>query len=357
MAIEIGITGQDAPKDTTDHAVPYQVGKYGDKADRLLIPGIGLILSKHAYRDCASNVEKLKKEMGSGTCNSNYELLIPEEMLLDLVKSLKKYYEMHRKDANNTQDTQDTQDHKDTGNYGIHDHEKYCYPGTDTRDPDLDPLKNTSSAYHNRNEFEIDKSDSTIRISVPSGYRYLNGSIVEHNKYISINITTPDSRHYCELSLTFDQFATALVSSSEVPCTIDRYWGVNKDSVMLREVVKPPLSIKERMEQRLDDRLKEFESKLADLQTKLENKINDNKPLTKTQIKDLNQELCFLKGCITSNRNFTIEQSLREVASITEQIAISLSKIHDIPTEEILSHIDTNPTVKAIDYHQTPTNS
>lgn len=267
--------------------------------DSLYVSGEGFYLSNHKLRDFERKKEKIQPN------DKDYKILIDENTILEYAKSIKKTAEMksHR--------------------------EKYaerCHPGTDTENPE-------TSEFHwqnKSNEFRLDHSQSTILLTTPSGKRFLNGSSVEHSSYVNIKIISPDGRMVCEVAMTFDQFASFLVTNSSTPCTLDAYWDIDKNSIMLQEVVKEPNTISNRMEQHLDNRLSEMEERLNKIQTTLDEQIATGKAMSKTKLQEIQNELTVYKSHFKSNRDFTIQQAKEELASITEQAAIAIAWNHKL---------------------------
>lgn len=331
MAIETGKFDETTPPDTTLHAEAYNVGDINDRTDRLIIPGLGICLSKSAVHDLQRNAAK--KLAPKEYRHEYYDGFISEEQLRAWVRALDKHRSM-----------EEAKDAKDPN----HAHEEFCYPGTDT----VDPTKSPHSISKHKNNFDIDRSESSISIHVTSGSRYLNGSSVKHHHYVSIHLSTPDGRRYGEVALTFDQFAAALVSNMGTPCTWDQYWGADKNSVMLKEVVKQPDSIADRMEGRLKDRLDDIEKGFAAIDQKLSEKINAGKHMSKTHVAELQRDLNILRGHLIANRDFTVEQSREEVAGIVEQAAISVAFDHKLTPEQVIANAHMGTLLETLVKHK-----
>lgn len=332
MAIETGKNDESVPQDTTAYAIPWGVGEYSKRGgpDRLLVPGLGVCLSRSAVDDMERDAMKLAEQHGDKSYNPYYQIVISEERLRQWVETLDKHSNMQAEEAKSQ----------------AHDHERFCYPGTDTQDPTKQDSKYRVNRH--RNNYDLDKSESTIRIGVRSGDRHLNGSMVRHQHYIGMEFTTPDGRVYGDISMTFDQFAAALVSNTSTPCTWDDYWGIEQNSIRLKEVVHPPQSIDERMVERLQNRFADIDARFDALKAKLDEKIESGKAMSKTSLVELNRELNLLRSALSANRDFTIEQSREEVTSIVEQAAISVAHNHNLSAEEVVSNSHVGALLETI---------
>jgi hypothetical protein len=238
-------------------------------------------------------------------------MLIPQSTILDWADKIRKHGEMQMASTGK-------KFRKGT------EYEHLCHPGTDTRDPSRDPSKVSRSA----NEWRLDKSESSIFIGVSSGSRHLNGSAVIHQQYIHIDIHTPDGRQYCEVCLSMDQFASALVGQTHVPCTMNSYWDVRPDNVLLTEVVKEPATISDRVGQRLDNRLNEIVGNLSGPIQILKDQIAGGKPLPKGKQQELLDAFEGLQLRLKNNTEFVLEQAEEEIAQITETAAIWMAHAH-----------------------------
>lgn len=324
MAIEI--ERGDHPNDTLLSTIDI-VGDNNEKKDVLYVPGDGLFLSHAAARKLHNSSESYFKSLDR---KNNYELFISEFQLQHWL-SVHETYNKLVKDSR------------------IAESEEYaskCYPGTDT----IDPLKSESKTDRNRNCGEVDRSCSSILLSVVStNGRYLNGSMVGHDRYVKITINSPDRRDLVEVAMSYDQFASFLFSNSHVPCTIDSFWSINDRCVRLREVVKVPDSISDRMAQRMDDRLVESESLVDDLLVMLDEQFTAGKSLSKTKISDVLSRLKILKRNMRSNRDFTIHQAKEEVASIIEQAVVTISRDNNVNANDVVNSISVASVLSAFD--------
>lgn len=336
-------------EDSTLHATPTRTGKFGKSADCWLVPGEGLYLSQSAIYDLERDADKMAKGHGGKTYSQwqnrpTYQKgFIAEEDIVGWYHEI----ETHRKMAGV----------KDQYVANREAYEQKCYPGTDA----IDPTKTDDRTSNNRNAFDIDRSRSSIALSMCQGERYLNGSAVKHRSYVSIRIESPDGRDLVDICMTFDQFASFLVSSSATPCTIDRFWSINEGCVRLKEVVHPPESIQNRMKQRLEDRLADAEARLDAVIATLDEAIDAGKAMSKTKLAEIRKELGIFKGHNSSNRDFTVEQAREEVSSIVERAAATIAWDQKIEPRDLLAHpgvqqlLSTSPaSVKVISDESRP---
>jgi hypothetical protein len=325
MAKEKGQVTPETPRDTLLHASPWHTGKHGDKADRLHVPGEGFYLSKHAKYDLERDAATMAKAHGDNrsTFDLYHQLFISE----DQIEAWWRQIEVQRK----------LQQHADERVAAQKAYEATCYPGTDTEDP----TKCTNKIHDKRNEFDLDRSRSAASLTICSGHRYLNGSAVPHQHYVRMSFDSPDGRDLLTVCMTFDQFASFLVSHSSTPCTYDDYWSLNDNCVRLTEVVKEPESINSRMSQRLNDRLDEMRKQVTDLQRQLDEQIASGKAMSKTRLAEIRKALDVFTSHFDSNRDFTIRQAQEEVSSIVEQAAATIAWQHRLSPEELIgnSHV------------------
>jgi len=288
------------------------------KADQFYAKGEGVYLSKHAIYDLERNVPK---------GNDHHRALVPEQTIIKWYHSIMAQRSLDEQAAARLDQRRI-------------EHEAECYPGTDTADPTL----GTVGFRDKRNQFDLDRSRSTIQLSMTTGHRWLNGSSVTHSNYITIRVGAPDGRELVEVALTFDQFASFLVSSMHTPCTVDTYWSHNEQCVRLAEVVKPPESIHDQMEQRLGDRMDEFDRRLDDIVADIQTQASSGKSMAKKAMEKILHDLSICKSYLRSNRDFMVKQARGEVSSIVEQAAASIAWSHKLSQEELVA----NPVVAAL---------
>jgi len=193
------------------------------------------------------------------------------------------------------------------------------HPGTDAVDGAKDGLHSQSDS------FDIDRSRSTVFIGMsscgPPGMA-LNGSKVHHHHVVSISISNPDGRQICDITMSPEQFAMALVGNSHTPCTLGRYWSITDDSVMLTERVREPESIRKRMEKRLKHRLKEQTDALRKVVEEMATQAESGKPARKTMLRDFAERVARAAEYTAANAAFTVDQAQEEITGIMESAAI-----------------------------------
>lgn len=319
--------GESVVEDTLAHAKPWMVGEYGDKRDRLYVPGDGLYLSPHAIGDMERACRKSGVAHGEREYADRYHKAFISE------GEIEAWY--HLIQANKRLDEAKDRQEQERAKY-----EATCYEGTDTEDP----TKNGCSYNDSRNCFRLDRSQSTVQLSITSGQRYLNGSSVQHHNWVHFEVRSPDGRKIVDVCMTFDQFAAFLVSNMATPCTVDTYWSITDECVRLQEVVKEPDTIHARMEQRLGDRLDDMHERLNAITDELDEQIAAGKAMSKTKLAEIRKALDVYKSHFGSNRDFTVLQAKEEVSSIVEQAAATIAWQHKLSPEELLA----NPHVQAL---------
>jgi hypothetical protein len=194
-----------------------------------------------------------------------------------------------------------------------------CHPGTDAVDSAKDGIHRQSD------DFDIDKSRSSIHIGIctvgPPGAA-LNGSKVYHRSVVSLRITSPDGRCICEVDMSPEQFATALVGNADTPCTLRSYWSLIDESVLLTERVRRPESIRKRMEKRLKHRLGEQADALRKIAEEMEERAETGKAAGKTLQREWAERVARATEHSASNAAFTVEQAREEITGIMESAAI-----------------------------------
>lgn len=282
----------DEPEDTFEHA---KISGNGDEQ----VDKKGVSLSKHRVYEYQRNAD------------GDAALRIPADSILEWAENLRKLGLTREEKRGRSRP-------------------EVCYEGTDTIDGEHSEFR------EKRNHFDLDKSKSTVLITVAnSNDTWLNGSAIPHRKFIRISLKLPDGRYYGSFEMSFDQFATALVLPTETPCTWDRYMDVNEHNVWMSEVVNPPQPIKERMADRLVSQLDDVDNKFEEAMTKLREQIDTGKAMSKTKLIDLLRDLEIVKCHADSNRDFVVDQALEETAKIVEGAAITIAMEHGIRPKQI----------------------
>jgi len=308
MPIEIEKPEGNSSPDTTQHATPYLLGSYGEKRDVIYVKGKGIFIGKHRLSNMEHDARKIHAQETGKQWDGPYSINIPEATILDWAATVKA-----------------TNDMKDLRDERLAQYEAGCHPGTDAENPELrSPIPHRKS-----NDFWVDRSQSTISIltSHTTG-QYLNGSLTAHSSYVTIRINSPDGRDICEVAMSFDQLASALVNHMDTPCTLMDYWSINDDCVRLREVVKKPESITKRMNERLEGRLEDADERLTTLINSIQEQIDSGKAMSKTKLIEVLRELDIYRSHHRSAATFTVEQAREEVSSIAEKSAMEVVHQH-----------------------------
>lgn len=329
MAETIPTPPHNRKPDTSLRAVPDKVG--GDRTAHMdvnIVPGEGVYLSRSQMHEFEREASKAfqgepanSRRTPWGNPQEEYaQALIAEDTIIAWHNLITKGRNM---DAEKDRRVK---------------YEAGCHPGTDTKNPDLQ-----ASPHRERsNSLWLDKSESTIVISSSqSSGQTFNGSAVEHNHFIHVQLTTPDGRFYGDFRMTYDQFAQALVAPAHTPITWDSYWDVNDRNVMLREVVHTPDPIKDRMKQRIVQRLDEVSTRAGELLSKVAANEKSGKPMGVKAQKELCRELENLISNLKSNTGFALEQAVQEASSVVEQAAIAVMAMHSVAPEDrrqVLAH-------------------
>ncbi len=317
-------TGKDVPPDTSKHARTWHASESVRKGDEVYIYGEGFYMSNcrvetaqsDAREACKKRTESRATDQGMGhRRETEYgNQLISEETILAWARHIAKERTLRGKDTNHPRDQRKAYDAR-------------CYPGTDTEDRS----KNDHQSFNQRNQFDVDHSNSSLIITVSSGDQQLNGSIVRHQHTIHMTITCPDGRHYCDLYMSMDQFAAALVSSREIPCTLSSYWDVNEANVLMREVVKKPDTVTDRVEQRVRDSLGVVGGHMEVISKKLKDAMAAGKPLGKTALAEITKDFENFMGHFSSNTDFAVRQAREEASHVVESAAIAVLGSQALP--------------------------
>lgn len=308
-----GVSGADVIPDTHDNTDVVLTTRGPGHGETHYIPGDGFLVSHGGFStENKSRVYKRKKEeILSQRPKSQLPRMhddgtfLSEEEILEYAAAIRTHRQM-------------------TGAKGAKERafEKArarTHAGTDAVDSAKDGLHKQSD------DFDIDKSRSTIFISLgqvgPTGMA-LNGSKIYHRSVVHITITSPDGRRVCEVAMSPEQFAAALVGNSYTPCTLSHYWSINDENVMLTERARPPVSIRKRMEKRLRHRLKEQGEALQKVADELVAQAESGKPARKTQLRDLAERLGRAMEHTAANSAFTVDQAREEITGIMESAAI-----------------------------------
>jgi hypothetical protein len=205
-------------------------------------------------------------------------------------------------------------------------------PGEHRKHDGFDTERGKDGLHNEDDHFNLDVSQSTLWIGVTqSTGEWLNASAVKHHSYISIRIHGPDGQILADIGITFEQFAAALTSNMAQPCTAQDYWSRPPNSIRLRERVKPPRSIKDRMAKRLWGSLDGDKKNLQKVMDTIQEVADGTKKIGKNAAKDLLRTLEMVANYRKANANFVVGQALEETTAIVEGAAAALAQTFGRP--------------------------
>ena len=307
-------TGRDVIPDTHDHAKDANHSRMPGCGETVYLPGDGFLVSHGGFSHrskVAVYADKVREiRAAAGDKRTKFKLpqdgtYLTEEEILGYAAAI----HAHRKMTGAKSRKEKLFDEARARQH----------PGTDAFDDAKDGL------HRHSDEFDIDKSRSTIKIGLtqigPPGMA-LNGSMIHHRNAVAIDLTTPDGRHLATAMCSPEQFAAALFSNSHTPCTLTRYWSVSDEDIMLTERVRPPQSIRKRMEARLKSRLQEQTDALREVAAEMKAQAETGKPARKTLLNDLADRIDRAISHSAANAAFTVDQAREEVTGIVESAAL-----------------------------------
>lgn len=298
-----GVTGKEVPQDSSVHAAT----DHENFEDHEFIPGVGFGIKDGGFS--SKSRSRRYNEAKKIDKFSSEKWLISEDEILAMAAEVQKRRAMDKV--------------TEARNAGWS-HGKPTHPGFDTVDPSQDPENVVHRGQNDR--FEIDTSESRISIGVTSSTgSWLNGSTIKQSRFVRMEIHGPDGRTLVRVNCSFEQFAAALFSNMQTPCTLESYWSINDDNVLLTERVKPPASITDRMKQRLANNLDEVDERLNDVIKQLTEAAESGKAIGKAKAKELARELAICHEHRRENIPFTVEQAAEETGKILEAAAIHLA--------------------------------
>jgi hypothetical protein len=309
-----GKTGKDVIPDTHDHASDASHDRAPGCGESVYLPGDGFLVSHGGFsqESKASVYDKKVREIRAAAGDKRTKFKLPqggtylsEGEILSYAAAIHAHRKMTGAKSRKEQLFDEVRARQ--------------HPGTDAFDDA------TSGHHRQSDEFDIDKSRSTIKIGLtqigPPGMA-LNGSMVYHRNAVAIDLTTPDGRHLATAMCSPEQFAAALFGNSHTPCTMTRYWSIHDEDVMLAERVRPPQSIRKRMEARLKHRLKEQEDALHEIVEEIAAQAESGKPARKTKLLDLAERIDRAVKHSAANSAFTVDQAREEITGIVESAAL-----------------------------------
>ena len=151
--------------------------------------------------------------------------------------------------------------------------------------------------------------------SISTTGTYLNGSLREHHRYLSLSIDSSTKRRICEIAFSLEGLADLLTSGSNVPVTIEHYF--DHEGMMQSEPVPPPVRPMDRMKARLESGTDEQSARLNDMAEKI--KAAKNKIGVR-----LSDELLFdIRIALEngpSNHAFAVKQAVEEMSAAVESM-------------------------------------
>lgn len=303
-----GKTGRDVPPDSSLNSATES--DWGHDHDLEYHPGLGFTWSSHRAQDWeySAAAKKLPEAKRSR--------FIPEQVVLGMVDEVRIRRGMEKSKARFLARELERAEEQ--------------HPGFDT----VDQSKTCTGLHRVSDDGHIDRSRSTIHMGITSGKAWLNGSAVQHTRYIHIEVTGPDGRELVDINMTMEQFASFLVSQGQTPCTLSSYWSVNDENIRLRERVRPPQTAQDRLRKRIQHRVDEQVAHAKEVLAAL----STGKPLSPTKQAQLAGDIRRVVDHITENAAFTLHQAEEEVAGIVESAAATLSLSYGIPLGEIRAH-------------------
>lgn len=157
---------------------------------------------------------------------------------------------------------------------------------------------------------------ASARCTIATGSRYLNGSMREHDRYVSISVTDADGTEICDIALSTEGLTELLVSMTSVPVTVDSYWG--KDGMRRMQPVPPPVSITDRINNRLQAVTNTQEQRLQAIIDEIA--LIPDRKLGKKAKSQLLQALQIAKDNCKSGVQFVATQAVEEVQIAAESI-------------------------------------
>jgi len=289
-------------KDSLNNNIVQQVSEDDETGDIGYLPHHGVVVvSQHRIYDWSRNASR--KDIKYTGSDDQKMYAIPESQILSMANTIKQHQRLSKV-------TEALKEGKDLRGQVLH--------------PDTDAEKSTHGDFYKYENWDnVEKSQSSITLSITSGSRYLNGSMAKHQHWVSINITSPDGRVVAEVDMSPDQFATFLISRGPVPCTLDHYNSIDENSVALRERVYNPESIINRMHQRLKDSTKEQDKDLKQIVENLKEKAG--KPLSKKDLDTLINQLERSSVGRVGTSAFIIEQAMEEGSALAESTMIRVA--------------------------------
>jgi len=166
------------------------------------------------------------------------------------------------------------------------------------------------------------KPTSTVCMAMTSSSgTWLNGAMVPQHHYVSLQIKDPDDRLIARVALTFEQMTRMLMYNGEVPCTLERYRGM--DGQLIVEQVERPKTVRSRMKERLGDSRQELKTRIADLKKDLYEAVNGGSA-GKKKLEGFLAQADTILSHFGENDDFVVQQAEEELGTMQMQAACQL---------------------------------
>jgi len=169
----------------------------------------------------------------------------------------------------------------------------------------------------------MEKSRSSVCMTLTSGSAWLNGCLQPQHYYVTIDITDPEGKSLARVALSYEQAAKMLLYNGHVECTLQRYRDATGKTAV--EKVEPPENVHKRMKRRLSETHKALLERIEDVRLSLHDMVNGDKKANKTTILNLLQEMDTIQNHFLENQSFILQQSEEELSSMQNNAAGQLS--------------------------------
>lgn len=192
----------------------------------------------------------------------------------------------------------------------------------------MDPLPDTQETWHTL-LLEYSSTGYAGRRTLNSSQIYigvasctpmaLSGSLREHSQVIIIHVNSPEGNRLLDLSMSLEQFASALVGNTHVPVTVDSYRG--SDGHTYSEVVPSPITPASRMKTRLSHVQAKTHQSIAKLRELLE-----NAKLGVGARNQLLETVRYLEQTLLSDQAFVATQTAEEMGMVAESLMVIMKE-------------------------------
>lgn len=170
-----------------------------------------------------------------------------------------------------------------------------------------------------RGQFHLANSATNsgkARLGIHSGDTYLCGSMRQHHRYVSIDITDAETREsVISCAMSFEGLAELLVGNMEVPVTISGFRL--SDGMRYDRPVPPPVSVSQRMAARIELGTSELLRRIDEVAAG----IKDSKLGVRAQAELLNT-LGIIARDVATHGAFAAQQATDEMSSVAESLLV-----------------------------------